>query len=427
MDSTPPSSSPPTQKSPKKTMSWQGLRGNIPKYYLAMFIRNLWVSMPVGILYYMDRGLNFVQMAIIEVVIAAIIMVTDIPSGALADIFGRKLSTGIGLFMWGGSLILTAASKDFPIYILAGIIMGLGESLMSGADKALFYDTVKELGEEEIYLKYIGKKDLLGSISIIIAAISGAILYSVNISLPLYIHGAVNIIAGGIIFSMMEPTVSEHPKTIAAQYKLILNSLSFTWKSKTVRFFTIFSILVLVGVMGFVNIMEQPYISSIQVPVIYFGLIYAFTRGVIGFFAPLRYKIERRLGEKGSFYGVTLIFGVMFVLMSIIVHPTGLIFLFFLFFTRDYTWTIIDKYSNDHIPSDKRATVLSIQNFALNAVYMLAAVLIGWGLDSLQIFQLSTIQSVLIMLGLFCFVVLLPFLYTNYQTNGNNSQKAKTS
>ena len=96
MDSTPPSSSPSTQKSPKKAISWHGLRGNIPKYYLAMFFRNLWISMPIGILYYMDRGLNFVQMAIIEVVIAAIIMVTDIPSGALADIFRRTLSQPIG-------------------------------------------------------------------------------------------------------------------------------------------------------------------------------------------------------------------------------------------------------------------------------------------------------------------------------------------
>ena len=236
-------------------------------------------------------------------------------------------------------------------------------------------------------------------------------------------NGAVNIIAGGIIFSMMEPTVSEHPKTIAAQYKLILNSLSFTWKSKTIRFITIFSILVLVGVMGFVNIMEQQYLTSIQIPIIYFGLIYAFTRGMIGFFGPFRYTIERWLGEKGSFYMITLVFGVMFILMAFILHPTGLIFLFLLFFTRDYTWTILDKYSNDHIPSDKRATVLSIQNFALNVVYMVVAVLLGLALDSLHIFQLITLQSVLLLLGSFSFVVLLPFLYKNYQNNGENAKK----
>ncbi|MHA1522531.1 MAG: MFS transporter [Promethearchaeota archaeon] len=426
MESTPPSpspSSPFTQKSQKNPRSWRGLRGNIPKYYLAMFFRNLWVSMPVGILYYLDRGLTFVQMAIIEIVISAVIILTDIPSGALADIFGRKLSTGIGLFLWGGSLIITAASNSYPIYILAGIIMGLGESLMSGADKALFYDTLKELDEEDLYIKYIGKKDVLTSVSIILAAIFGAILYSVNISLPLYIHGAVNIIAGVIIFTMMEPTVSEHPKTIGAQYKLILNSLTFTWKNKTVRFITLFYILVLIVPMGFVNIMEQPYLISIQIPIIYFGLIYAFTRGVIGFFGPFRYTIERWLGEKASFYTITLVFGVMFVLMAFIQHPTGLIFLFILFFTRDYTWTILDKYSNDHIPSEKRATVLSIMNFALNVVYMLSAVLIGLGLDSLHIFQLSSLQSVLLLLGLFCFVVLLPFLYTNYQTNGEKTEK----
>ena len=194
MEPTPPSPSPSsspspsTQKSQKNPRSWRGLRGNIPKYYVAMCFRNLWFSMPVGILYYLDRGLSFVQMAIIEIIIAGVIILTDIPSGALADIFGRKLSTGIGLFLWGGSLILTAISKDFSLYLLAGIILGLGDSLMSGAEKALFYDTLKELHEEELYIKYIGKKDILASISIIVAAISGAILYSVNISLPLYIH-----------------------------------------------------------------------------------------------------------------------------------------------------------------------------------------------------------------------------------------------
>jgi len=105
----------------------------------------------------------------------------------------------------------------------------------------------------------------------------------------------------------------------------------------------------------------------------------------------------------------------MFILMVFITHYISLGFLFILFFTRDYTWTILDKYANDHIPSDRRATVLSIINFLLNMVYMGMALLIGYSLDHLGLFGLNSLLSTMLLLGLAAFIILIPFLSLNYK------------
>ena len=105
----------------------------------------------------------------------------------------------------------------------------------------------------------------------------------------------------------------------------------------------------------------------------------------------------------------------MSFLMVIFTQYFSLGSLFILFFTRDYTWTILDKYANDHIPSDRRATVLSIINFLLNMVYMGMALLIGYSLDHLGIFGLNSLLSTMVLLGLAAFVILIPFLSFNYK------------
>ena len=404
-----------TNETNKNLMKHHSLEKNVKKYFIAMFFRNLWISMPVGIIYFQDRGLSFFEMGILEAIVSGIIFLTDIPSGAFADIFGRKLSTGLGMFLWGLSLILMGAFSTFNGFVITMVLMGLGDSFISGANNALFYDSLKQMNKEQDYLKYTGKREVITAVALILSAIFGSILYGISKSLPFYAHGIALIIAGVIVFTMKEPIPSTNSKTVAAQYSLIIKSLGFVWKNKIVRFITIFWVLVLTIPMLFVNLMEQLYLVEINIPVIYFGIIFAFTRGVIGFFAPLRYKIEKKFGEKGSFYGITVIFGIMFFLMVFITHYVSLGFLFILFFTRDYTWTILDKYANDHIPSDRRATVLSIINFSLNMVYMGMALLIGYSLDHLGLFGLNSLLSTMVLLGLATIFILIPFLSFNYK------------
>ncbi len=401
------------------------LETNIPKFYLAMFFRNLWITMPVMILYFLDRGLNFTQMAIIEAVISVVIFLTDIPSGALADLWGRKRTAGTGVFLWGLSLILTGWFKTFTGYIFTGILLGLGDSMISGALSALFYDSVKQLGKEDKYLKYIGKRDAISAIAVILSAILGGFLYTINIALPNYTHGLALIISSVFIFSMQEPTINQKPAGSGVHTKIIRDSLKFTFTHPKVRFITFFWILIVLTPMIFVNLMEQPYLTSIGIPVIWFGIIYAVNRGVIGFFAPLRYKIEKRIKEKGSFYGVCAVYIVLFAFMFLFQGEFNVIWLFFLFFTRDYTYTILDKYANDHIPSDKRATILSIINFGVNLVYLIGVIGAGYLLDHLKLFRTSQLRSTLFILLGFCAAIIFPYLIWNYKNLNNKNLPKK--
>lgn len=391
------------------------LKKNIYKYYIAMFFRNLWITMPIHILYYQARGLSFFQMGILEAVISAVIFFTDIPSGAFADIFGRKITSSLGLFLWGMSLILTALTTTFHWYIFAAILLGFGDSFISGALQALFYDSLKELNLENKILKYTGNRDLIDSFAIILAALLGAILFEIAIELPFLAHGFTLIVAAFIVLSMKEPHIPYQAKSIHNQISLIKSSLKFTFTNSKIRFISIFWMLIVMVPMLFVDMMEQPYLTQLNIPIVWFGIIFAVTRGVIGFFAPLRYKIEKKIGERTSFYGLVIVYILFFGLMIIISNWIAIIILFLFFFSRDYSWAILDKYANDHISSERRATVLSIINFGINTIYMIGVIIMGALMDHFTIFGLNSVLSTLFLLAILCGTIILPFLIWNYK------------
>jgi MFS family permease len=383
---------------------------NISKFMTAWILRDLWLSMPIFVLYLLQRGITFTQIGIMEALLSLLIVLTDIPSGALADLIGLRTTTGLGILGWACGLTYLGFATDFIGCLIAYLLIGLGDSLLSGAASALFYESLKRCGKEEKLLYYNGRMAFLSAFMLIIASLVGNLLYEQNIAWPFYAHGIVTFISAIIIFSMQEPRPPIRSLTIRNHYDQMIASVSYSIHSARIRYLMIFSTLIYFPVFVFVNIMEQPYMVYIGIPIASFGIVYALTRGVIGFVSLYRYDIEKKLGERRAFYLTVIIFTVAFILMAIIRNIGVIGILMVLFFTRDFSRAIIDKYVNDHIPSEKRATILSIMNFLNNGIYALAALGIGWLLNQSIFSPLDPLIGVIGIFALFCGLIILPYL-----------------
>lgn len=382
---------------------------NVWKFYIAKFLSTFWFIIPISVLYLLSFGLSYEQIALIYAASWITQVILEIPTGVFADIIGKKWSAFIGYILWAAALLTIGLGNTFLVFFIGFLFWGVGDAFLSGATDSLFYDSVKRIGKEKIFLKFKGRLMLIGSLSIIIGSISGGLLYGIDKRFPWIAYGLSCLIVALFVSSMKEPFKSGKGYTIANQIRHIKESVSFSMKHKQVRWLIIFSILISLPTLIFVDLAEQPYLISVGYTIAALGAIFALTRGIIGLISLRIYRIEKYLGEKASFYLVTTVYSVAFVLLGMIKLPIVLVFMVMIFLARDYKDVIIEKYINTHISPSHRATVLSFKSLATSLSSSAFALVGGFLLDILSI------NTVLMILGAVTFATVIPYLIAGYR------------
>ena len=148
------------------------LKHNIIKLYLLKALKWFMIVMPIIVLFFESKGLSLTQIMILQGTYSLFVALFEIPSGFFADIYGRKNSILIGsIFLFLGYVIFSFFS-GFNEFLFAEILLGIGGSLISGADSAILYDTLLEIKEDNEYTKIEGKTYAIGNFSEGIAGIS---------------------------------------------------------------------------------------------------------------------------------------------------------------------------------------------------------------------------------------------------------------
>jgi MFS family permease len=138
---------------------------------------------PIFTILFLDYGLTLEQFAILNMVWAVSIVLAEVPSGALADIVGRKrlLIFAALLMVLEMALIVFAPIGASPLLFLMflgnRICSGLSEAAASGADEALAYDSLKALGREDEWAKVLERTTFVVSIGFFTTMILGAFAY----------------------------------------------------------------------------------------------------------------------------------------------------------------------------------------------------------------------------------------------------------
>ena len=181
------------------------LKSNINKMYLLKAVKWFMIIMPIIVLFFEEHGLSLTQIMILQATYSFTVALFEIPSGFFADIYGRRLSLFYGsIFIFIGYLIFSFFS-GFNEFFIAEIFLGIGGSLVSGADSAIIYDTLLELKEDEDYTKIEGRNYGIGNVSEGIAGILGGFLALTSLDLPVYIQTFVMFFSIPISYSLIEP------------------------------------------------------------------------------------------------------------------------------------------------------------------------------------------------------------------------------
>lgn len=156
---------------------------NIKNEYLYRFLSYFDITSAIWVLYLGYKGMNLAEIGLIEGIFHVTGFLSEIPTGALADLFGRRKIMIIGRLTSLISAIIMLFSNSFLGFAIGFILSAWGYNLNSGSEEALVYDSLKVLKREEEYLKINGKINLIIEVSQGLAVFIGGILSEINFSI----------------------------------------------------------------------------------------------------------------------------------------------------------------------------------------------------------------------------------------------------
>lgn len=369
----------------------QTFRSNIWKMQLMRLLRGLHFFGAVLIPFFTEwASLTYAQILLLQSWFMLWIFILEIPTGTVADYFGRKTSLALGsLFPMVGAIVYVS-SPNFFVFLVGEFLFAVGWALHSGADQALIYDSLKRTGKTKLSKSVFGRYRSMGLLGIMIASPIGGIMGSIDLRLPMFAFALPALLAGLVAMTMKEPYTRK--KVESTRY---LNTLQ-----EGLKYFTKHRILRVLAIdMAFVGAIAyfiiwffQVMLKNAGVGIEYFGFVHAAL--VIAEIAILTNfsRLERLLGSKRRLLLLsTILPGIMFVVSGLTTYlPIVLLSILLIGgfgLTRD---TLLQHYMNKYIPTPKRATVLSTANmmrtFSIAAVNPFVGLMADFNFNATLIF-----------------------------------------
>lgn len=354
------------------------LEANIWKFYLYRVFSSIMFITPIFVLFYQENGLTMTQVMILQSVYTALIMITVVPFGIIADYIGRKKVLIANAVLFVLVWILFGLSYSFTGFLIAEIVAAFSASMWMSSGTAFFYDTLRELNKEGKFKKLFGNVISINYLMWGLSALAGGYMATHSLRLPFWATTIGTFIALLITFSFTDTKKYKHVDTHYLEH--LKQAVKFSIKHPKVRLFILYSSLLFS--IGFICYMlYQPYFKQIKIPLVYFGWIYLAMNLAAAFGAKSAHKIEKYLGEKKILMLLLLVMIISYFGISKELIIIGAIFPIILSFNAGLFEPVISDYMNKHIASHHRATVLSLWVLITQMFSTVLAPFFGWIVD----------------------------------------------
>lgn len=134
--------------------------------------------LPFLVLTPVDRGLGLGAVGAVLAVHSAVLIVLEVPSGALADTFGRRRVLLVGAALTAVSLGTFAVAQSVPAFMASLAALGTGRALISGALEAWYVDSLRALDPAAPLSRGLSRGTAAEAIALALGALGGGAIVS---------------------------------------------------------------------------------------------------------------------------------------------------------------------------------------------------------------------------------------------------------
>ncbi|MBW5446065.1 MFS transporter [Cohnella sp. CFH 77786] len=363
---------------------------NIGKLYAIRFFHSLIPAYVIERLYWEERGMTIPLVVYAEIIYAASNVLLEVPTGMIADRWGRKRMLMLAAAMGCLEFLILLYASEFWHFALVVFLAAIGSSAASGAGDALLYDSLRSAGREGAFEKILGRLNSVDISSTILAALCGSLLAGrYGLEFNYWISLGSMLICLAVTFTLAEPP-SAYREEQAVDRPMPMRtywtaSLRFFRRNPGVRL-VVLSGMVTGAAINFVDEFWQTYLNRVGVPVVYFGLVSAaiFLCRLPGNL--LAYKLKEVFGYRTLLSVVTAGVAAGFLVLSLSRGFEGLAALAFVCTLGGMIEPLASGYLHHRADSSMRATIGSFQSLGENAVVSIVGIGFGYFSSKMDIF-----------------------------------------
>ena len=353
----------------------------------------------------LQLGINNTQIGFIWSLVLFSQMIFDYPTGSFADKYGRLRIFTIGMIFMGIATIIIAKSYNVPMLYISGILLGLGESQVSGTLFPWFVNSIsiENNKEKQEYIFKINAQSQF--LSNIIGVLTGFIISFFNIDYKtlLIISGMLYIVNGVFIYFSFEDNKSTETDLV----KIGKKSLLFFIKERKLWIYT----LALTSSYSFYSIylfIWQPVGKSLGITGSRLGSVYSI---YLISFAISAFISKRNIKEFvyilcTSLIPVSLI--VIYCSHNLILYIVGIVSLGF-----NYKMAMLKIMGTIHnfISNEVSSSVISLVS-SLSSVFLIGLqIIIGKILDTKNLFYLQILCIFIGIIYIICILLIQKWMH----------------
>jgi MFS family permease len=360
-------------------------------YLLLTLLSTLAASLIWGIntLFLLDAGLNNTEAFAANAFFTAGMVIFEVPTGVLADTWGRRTSylLGAATLLITTLIYLAMWRIQAPIWgwAVASILVGLGFTFFSGATEAWLVDALNSTGGKAELESVLARGQVIDGAAMLIGSTAGGFLAQLtNLGVPYVVRSALlglTLVAAFLFMRDLGFTPTSGKGPLLEVRRVFRESLDSGWRNPPVRWLML-SALVSGGVGIFAFYALQPYLLELYGDERAFGIaglaaaIVAGTEILAGLVAPRIRNLFRRRTDAMILAGILTVASLALLgLTSSFWVAIALLMVWGMMFAITFPFRL--AYLNGIIPTQQRATVLSFDNLMGSAGAVVTQPLLG--------------------------------------------------
>lgn len=363
---------------------------------------------PIFTVLFLDLGLSIGEFAALNVVWAITIVLLEVPSGALADQFGRKrlmVAAGVLMVLEMAALCLMPVGNHDGVlwlFVLNRVLSGAAEACASGADEALAYDSLPEGERSTLWPRVMARLSRAMALGFIVSSIAGSVLYDhgnvasllrwsglgdvprdLTMKLPLVLNFLTGVACLMTCLRMTEvshlqATRATFTERVSQAWHGILETGRWIWRTHAALKIIVLGVVFDSIIRLFLTVASNFY-RLVGIAEGWYGVI-GTTASMLGLLtAGMMETCTTRLSMTRNFAGLALVISGSLLCAA---HPQqgwlGVALIMPLMLGMRFLQFFLSHYLNAEVDSARRATALSFRGLTMNLAYGCMTLLFGW-------------------------------------------------